>query len=356
MFRLIIAGALCLLLAFTVGAQDTKWTPPTAPEGWKVVSSKDGVYRFFYPVQPGRTGSRDGTMTAGGVRYRTQVNYLTLKSGLKLEVETLALSGAGTRNLTPSSAMDSIVDGLKSEGFTVGEPTETKVGAIKAREYRLTKDKETQRTVMFVVRPRIFILTASAAEPGLLEGDPANTFLRSLFLVPPDVLKAAAKEKAVKIEAAGKENLEKFGFKWTTALKDMTPPDAPVRGLLRGKEFKPDQATIQAGNLNLRQGAGVFPEGEVFIAFLIKDGGSPENKTIEIPASGSVPGGKPHVRIATMEKNARVPKNESFVDKYALKVTFGAKDANGDIPGKIYLCTPDANRSFVAGTFTLKKN
>jgi len=193
-------------------------------------------------------------------------------------------------------------------------------------------------------------------QPGLLEGEPANTFLRSLFLVPPDVLKAAAKEKAVKMEAAGKENLEKFGFKWTMALKDMTPPDSPAAGLLRGKEFKPDTATIQGGNLNLRQGTGVFPEGEVFIAFLIKNGGSAENKTIEIPPGGSVPGGKPHVRITTMEKNARLPKNESFVDKYALKVTFGAKDANGDIPGTIYLCTPDASRSFVAGSFTVKKN
>ena len=175
-----------------------------------------------------------------------------------------------------------------------------------------------------------------------------------MFLVPPEVVKAAAKEKAAKDEAAGKDNLEKYGAKWTMALKDMTPPDGPARGLLRGKEFKPDAASIQGGNFEMKQGTGVFPEGQITIFFLYKDGDPVENKTFEI-APATRPGvSKPHVHISTMEKNARVPKSEAFGDKYALKVTFGAKGSDGSIPGTIYLCTPDAKRSFVAGSFTVK--
>lgn len=354
MFRQLAAFVFCGLAVMVASAQDTKWQPPPTPEGWKVVSSKDGIYRYFIPQESGRSGTRDQTINAGGVRMRSQIGYHTLKSGLRLEVEVATLSGAGTRGLTPATALNNIVDGMKEEGFKVGEPKEVKVGAIKAQEYRMGNDKETHRTVMFVVRPRIFILTAAAANPALVDGEPANTFLHSLFLVPPDVVKAAAKERAVKDEAAGKENLEKYGAKWTMALKDMTPPEGPARGLLRGKEFKPDAASIQGGNLELKQGAGVFPEGQVTIFFLYGNGESVENKNFEIPP-GTKPGvSKPHIHISTMEKNARVPKAESFVDKYALKVTFGAKGSNGEIPGTIYLCTPDAKHSFVAGSFTVK--
>jgi len=55
-----------------------------------------------------------------------------------------------------------------------------------------------------------------------------------------------------------------------------------------------------------------------------------------------------------MDKDLRVPKSETVMNRYALKLTFGAKDANGDIPGTIYLCTSDAAKSFLAGSFTAK--
>ena len=35
---------------------------------------------------------------------------------------------------------------------------------------------------------------------------------------------------------------------------------------------------------------------------------------------------------------------------YLLKVTFG-QATNGHMPGKIYICLPDADKSFAAGTF-----
>jgi hypothetical protein len=41
---------------------------------------------------------------------------------------------------------------------------------------------------------------------------------------------------------------------------------------------------------------------------------------------------------------------ENFDGGYALRLEFGAL-ANNRIPGKIYLCTPDESKSYVAGTF-----
>jgi len=37
-----------------------------------------------------------------------------------------------------------------------------------------------------------------------------------------------------------------------------------------------------------------------------------------------------------------------------MKLQLGQPDADGKIPGKIYLCVPDAEQSYVAGTFELE--
>jgi hypothetical protein len=45
------------------------------------------------------------------------------------------------------------------------------------------------------------------------------------------------------------------------------------------------------------------------------------------------------------------PMTESVKGGYALRIEFG-QPAGGQLPGKIYLCTPDDEKSYVAGTFT----
>ena len=115
MLRQLAALVFCGLVVLAAGAQDTKWQPPAPPEGWKVVSSKDGIYRYFIPQQSGRSGTREQTINAGGVRMRSQIGYHAIKNGLRLEVEVATLTGSGTRGLTPASAMDNIIDGLKEK-------------------------------------------------------------------------------------------------------------------------------------------------------------------------------------------------------------------------------------------------
>ena len=54
-------------------------------------------------------------------------------------------------------------------------------------------------------------------------------------------------------------------------------------------------------------------------------------------------------------EGAKVPRSESFLANYSLKLTFSAKDADGAIPGTIYLRAPDAARSWFAGKFTARE-
>jgi hypothetical protein len=175
-------------------------------------------------------------------------------------------------------------------------------------------------------------------------------------LVPAEVVKAAAKERAEKHEAAGKENLAKYGAKWTADLKEMTPPDAAVVGQIRGREFKPDSVTLQpGGRLVLRQGTGTRPDVEVELWLILKPNESVENKTYQV-GKGVKAAVTPHIRLATLPEGAKLPKSESFVANYSLKLTFEAKGKDGSIPGTIYLCTPDGAKSFLAGKFSVKEN
>jgi hypothetical protein len=42
--------------------------------------------------------------------------------------------------------------------------------------------------------------------------------------------------------------------------------------------------------------------------------------------------------------------HEDFMNGYALRLDFGAQ-ANNHLPGKIYLCAPDGQKSYIAGGF-----
>ena len=64
---------------------------------------------------------------------------------------------------------------------------------------------------------------------------------------------------------------------------------------------------------------------------------------------------RPHVYIKRTFPNEQLPKVLSHTDKYAMKLAFGEKK-DGKLPGTIYICLPDQNESFVAGTFSVEMN
>jgi len=113
--------------------------------------------------------------------------------------------------------------------------------------------------------------------------------------------------------------------------------------------------TLQpGGKLLFRQGSGRWPDAEVELWLILKPSESVENKTYEV-GKGAKPAVTPHVRLATTPEGSQVPRSESHLTNYSLRLTFAAKDKDGAIPGTIYLCTPDAARSWLAGKFAVKE-
>src|SRR5438128_3306779 len=153
--RHIAAVTLALSFAVLALAQDAKWEPPAAPEGWKAVASRDGRFRFAVPKDAKGSGTRDRTFSTRGFRAVIQMNYARLKDGTNLEAGAASLSGAELRGKTVDQVLDAIIDVEKEEGFKVSEPKEVTVGDIKAREYRMNNDKVWKRSGIFGVKPRV---------------------------------------------------------------------------------------------------------------------------------------------------------------------------------------------------------
>ena len=147
--------------------------------------------------------------------------------------------------------------------------------------------------------------------------------------------------------------MAKFGFKWTLKTEEMTAPDKPLVGLIHGREFKPDSIVLEAGgNLRFRQGAKANPEVDVRIVMFSSPKDKFENRTIEIKPDRKS-GKMPTILLTTHDPATRIPTTSSSFDKYAMKLHFGAKGPDGMVPCTIYLCSSDANKSFMAGKFTL---
>ena len=69
-------------------------------------------------------------------------------------------------------------------------------------------------------------------------------------------------------------------------------------------------------------------------------------KTVEIPPGQT---NAPHVGWRWKDEQQQ-PVTQIISNGYLLKVTFG-QATNGHMPGRIYICLPDADKSFAAGTF-----
>jgi hypothetical protein len=125
-------------------------------------------------------------------------------------------------------------------------------------------------------------------------------------------------------------------------------PQALASGRINGRAFRPDRAELKNnGVLNLRQGQGAFADLEVNVFLFLDKGQAAQGKSWEVKPAAEA--GSPHVHVSWLEGN--FPKTEMYMDKYALKLELGKED-DGKVPGRIYLCLPDASRSYLAGTFT----
>lgn len=142
---------------------------------------------------------------------------------------------------------------------------------------------------------------------------------------------------------------------WTSDLSKMKAPDAPVSGKIQGADFTVDAVKFDpiVSTLSFRQGKNFFPDAELTLYLFLKNGESLEEKKFEMAVDTPITVGLPHVHTKRMFPNEKVPKALSHSTKIALKLEMG-KAKEGKIPGTIYVCLPDDDKSFVAGKFSVE--
>ena len=132
---------------------------------------------------------------------------------------------------------------------------------------------------------------------------------------------------------------------WTLALDAAVTPNAAVVGRIHGQDFIVEQATYQNGLLILRSGAQEVMRFGVVINF---GGAAPEALTgITINVRSAV---KKAATVNLLWPDVSGTQKQSFNNGYVMRLEFGAL-ASDHLPGKIYLCLPDAEKSYLMGNF-----
>jgi DNA-directed RNA polymerase subunit RPC12/RpoP/regulation of enolase protein 1 (concanavalin A-like superfamily) len=131
---------------------------------------------------------------------------------------------------------------------------------------------------------------------------------------------------------------------WTTTLSGRGIPDAPVAGRIHGVDFISQRAAFQGGALILRGKRGAD------FAAVIDFSGAPAaeiaGKVINVTTNAEKAA---KVTLHWQDDIGRISK-PSFDAGYALRLEFGPL-ANNRLPGKIYLCLPDPQKSYLMGSF-----
>ena len=135
---------------------------------------------------------------------------------------------------------------------------------------------------------------------------------------------------------------------WTLQLKGVSIPEGPVNGRIKGGNFISEKTSLQGGLLKFAQGADIAPDLEMDVVLLVQLSGQLSGKTFTVP--NKEPGGSPQVSMKWKQAGKDALEENSWMEGYAMKLEFG-KALNGKLPGKIYLCVPDEEKSFIRGTF-----
>ena len=134
---------------------------------------------------------------------------------------------------------------------------------------------------------------------------------------------------------------------WMLALGTSTIPDAPAAGRIHSQDFIVERASFSTnGTLTLRAGT----RGQIELGLFVNFGGaqaeSLSGQTLNVTTNADKA-----AKISLRWKDAGgAVQKANFDNGYAMRLEFGAL-ANGRLPGKIYLCTPDAEKSYLMGSF-----
>ena len=139
---------------------------------------------------------------------------------------------------------------------------------------------------------------------------------------------------------------------WMLALNANVIPDAPVAGRIHAQDFLYERATFSTnGTLTLRTGQ----KGALEFGVQINFGGvlaeSLSGQTLNVAADTDKA-----AKISLHWKDAGGEAQKASYDSgYAMRLEFGAL-ANNRLPGKIWLCLPDAEKSYLLGSFKANVN
>lgn len=135
---------------------------------------------------------------------------------------------------------------------------------------------------------------------------------------------------------------------WIDNAANISIPSIPAEGIAHGKKFKVEKATIQNGILELRQGQGFFPDYSFMIFTFLEKDEIAAGKILTVRPSDGL--GGPHIHFKYKVSGKDMPETEMFMEKFTMRLEF-IETAGNQVTGKIYLCLPDENKSFVAGIF-----
>ena len=133
---------------------------------------------------------------------------------------------------------------------------------------------------------------------------------------------------------------------WSLALGTNAIPDSPVAGRIHAQDFIVEHATFRDGSLMVRAGTKGPAEFVAFVNFGGAQAESLAGQTINV-----MPEADRAARVQLRWKDAvGEVQRKDFTNGYAMRLEFGAL-ANNRLPGKIYLCLPDAEKSYLLGSF-----
>jgi hypothetical protein len=133
---------------------------------------------------------------------------------------------------------------------------------------------------------------------------------------------------------------------WMMTLDSSPLPDSPVAGRIHGQDFLIERASFSTnGTLTLRAGQ----KGPLEFGAQINFGGATAD-ALSGKAINVTPAADQAAAVTLAWKDANGVQKAEFDTGYAMRLEFGAL-ANNRLPGKIYLCLPDKEKSYLMGSF-----
>jgi len=133
---------------------------------------------------------------------------------------------------------------------------------------------------------------------------------------------------------------------WALDLTNAVFPETTAAGTIHSSGFLCERASLRGGLLSLSQGKTWPWDLGVALNLVARQGEELSGKTVKIdPVRTHAPS-----VVLRWKEAEQQPATETITGGYALRLVFG-EATNGRMPGKIYICLPDAAKSVVAGTF-----